>query len=51
MEEQLQSLLDINLFAPKRGQSQNSVVKNRKFLFVTRWKQQHNTFESTFDSP
>ena len=36
MEEQLQSLLDINLFALKRGQSQNSVVKNRKFLNVKR---------------
>ena len=36
MEEQLQSLLDINLYAQKGGQGQNSVVKNRKFLFVKR---------------
>ena len=51
MEEQLQSLLDINLFALKRGQSQNSVVKNRKFLFVKRLKQRNNTFERTVNSP
>ena len=36
MEEQLQSLLDINLFALKGGQGQNSVVKNRNFFFVKR---------------